>query len=339
MEGSPIFIISSERSGSNLLRSLLGNHSNISAPASPHLLISFYSLIPYYDPLNIKINWSNLFADFLQIVNHPYHNWRLSLNFDNIYEKYQPNCFMDCIHIFYNEYALKENKRRFVCKENNIYHFSCHLLNYYKKPKFIYLYRDPRDYVASWMKLPDGPNTPFSAANMWLEEQKACEILIKTFGLEVYPIKYEKLITDTSKIMSDLLLFLNEPIEDACFELREGENFSLSWNLFWKNLNNKIMIQNYNKYKDIFNLPTINLIETITREYMIKFKYEFDSKANWKKPFFFKYVEKYQTKIRAFKTNRDKSKTKRILSSRRELARSIAEKRKYLFDNKVLSNI
>ena len=53
-----IVLLASERSGSNLLRSLLGNHSQISAPVAPHLLVEFYNSSKYYGDLrdlqNIK---------------------------------------------------------------------------------------------------------------------------------------------------------------------------------------------------------------------------------------------------------------------------------------------
>ena len=90
MNDSPIFIMSSERSGSNLLRILLGNHSNISGPAAHQLLQTFYSQIPYYSPLSHRENLINLFEDFMAIVNHPYHSWNIIFDFDYIFEKYRP---------------------------------------------------------------------------------------------------------------------------------------------------------------------------------------------------------------------------------------------------------
>jgi len=48
MKSFGIILLASERSGSNLLRILLGNHSNILAPIAPHLMNIFYPIKHYY---------------------------------------------------------------------------------------------------------------------------------------------------------------------------------------------------------------------------------------------------------------------------------------------------
>ena len=77
-----IVLLASERSGSNLLRTLLGNHSDISAPIAPHLIKIFYPIKHYYLDLSSKVNNKNLFCDMLQIVNHPFSNWKLKLDYN-----------------------------------------------------------------------------------------------------------------------------------------------------------------------------------------------------------------------------------------------------------------
>lgn len=47
-----IILLASERSGSNLLRTLLGNHSDISAPVAPHLIKMFYPIKHYFSDLH-----------------------------------------------------------------------------------------------------------------------------------------------------------------------------------------------------------------------------------------------------------------------------------------------
>ena len=48
MDPFGIILLVSERSGSNLLRTLIGNHSDISAPIAPHLLHVFYNIKQLY---------------------------------------------------------------------------------------------------------------------------------------------------------------------------------------------------------------------------------------------------------------------------------------------------
>lgn len=328
MNSYPIFIMSSERSGSNLLRVLLSNHSKLAAPTAPQILATFSELVPYYGPLSNKENARRLFEDILMVVNHPYHSWQLLTNFDYVYEKYKPSRFLDFFHSIYSEDTQRNNKIRYVCKENNIFNFAFHLIEYYKKPKFIYLYRDPRDYAASWLKLPAGPKTLYSAAISWLGEQKICDILLNSFNLEACKIKYEDLITKCEQVMSDLLTFLGEDIEEACFEVNEGSNLDLTWNSFWKNLNKPIISENCRKYVNVFDVGDINLIETVTKEYMIRLGYELDTRANWKESKLFGYKEAFSAKARYFKARRLHSETYELLSDRMGLAKRIAQKRK-----------
>lgn len=57
-----IILLASERSGSNLFRTLLGNHSNISSPIVPHLITIFYPIKHYY--LNLMHKSKNKYASF-----------------------------------------------------------------------------------------------------------------------------------------------------------------------------------------------------------------------------------------------------------------------------------
>jgi hypothetical protein len=324
MIASPVFIMSSERSGSNVLRVLLGEHSALAAPRPLQVLLSFTPLLPGYGDLAIGENARRLFDDCIALANHPYTAWNLDLDFEDVYKHYTLNGLMDFFHLLYSEYALREKKNRFVCKENNLFDFAGQLCDYYKDPKFIYLYRDPRDYTASWRGLPVGPKTHFLAASKWVEEQKRCESFITSSPLEVYCLKYEALITAPEDQMKDLLTFLGVPIEETCFSLPEGNNKDVAWNMYWRNLTKPILKQNFNKYREVFTDATINMIETVTNEYMGKLHYACDTEANWKRPKLFTHKEKVLSKLTDCKRRLIPSETARQLASRRELLQTIA---------------
>ena len=324
MHDSPVFIMSSERSGSNLLRVLLGAHSALAAPRPLQVLISFNALIPGYGDLAVRENAQHLFDDCLALANHPYNAWNLNLDFKYVYEHYTLNGLIDFFHLLYSEYALRENKERFVCKENNLFDFASRLADYYKDPKFIYLYRDPRDYTASWRGLPIGPKTHFLAASKWVEEQRRCDRFMATAGRAVYCLKYEALITATEQQMTDLLTFLGVPVEETCFSLPEGNNRDVAWNMYWKNLTKPILKGNFNKYREVLTGTTINMIETVTKEYMHKLNYTCDTQANWKKPKLFASKERVAAALIDYKRRCIPSETSRRLASRKALLQTIA---------------
>lgn len=331
----PVFIMSSERSGSNLLRTLLSNHADISAPTAPHFLLFLHRLIPYYGPLSVRANAHNLFDDMLSIVNHANYQWNLKLDFEQVYSEFCPDSFMDFFDLFYQMEARRKGKSQFVCKENNLFDFAFPILDYYEKARFVYLYRDPRDYVASYLKAPLGLSTPFDAARRWKREQEKCAVLINAFCLEVYPVSYEDLVSDPSETMADILSFIGVSIDKACFEIVAGENESLAWNEYWQNLNRPVIKSNIKKYLQAFNTKTINLIESIVRDEMLMLGYSLDTSADWECTRSFKIRNFLVRRISRFWSESQATKTIEVMTSRKRLITSIKRKRKEEWRRKV----
>lgn len=324
----PIFIMSSERSGSNLLRTLLSNHRSISAPTAPHFLLFLHKLIPYYGSLSIESNARSLFEDMLSIANHTNYQWGLSIDFEQIYQKYQPDAFMDFFNLFYQEETCRNSKSRFVCKENNIFDFVFPIVDYYKSAKFIYLYRDPRDYVASYLSAPLGISTPFDAARRWRNEQEKCNVLINTFCLEAHYVKYEDLISDPSEVMTSVLSFVDAPIDERCFEVQVGKNENLTWNSYWQNLDRPIIKSNTKKYLETFDARTINIIESVVKDQMLRLGYELDTSADWNCTILFRIRNRLSRRISKFWSRMRDPETSEVMISRKELIASIRHKRR-----------
>src|SRR6056297_2501037 len=77
-----IFLIGSERSGTNLLRVLFGNHSRISAPPPIHLLDLFESRTSLLQPAP-GVEAEALARKLEAYVNHDFSDWRPSLPSDS----------------------------------------------------------------------------------------------------------------------------------------------------------------------------------------------------------------------------------------------------------------
>lgn len=280
----PIFILGSERSGSNLLRELLSNHRNLHGPVSPHLLDTFFnsSWLLLYGDLRDKNNMKRLFEAVKQLVNHPYNAWELEVNFEDIYREYRPQSFLDMYDFIYLEIVRKHGKKRFVSKDNHVFNYVFSLLSYYDDPKFLYLYRDPRDYTASWMKNPLFIRTSYDAIKKWVKDQEKCASLIKAHKVNVCYVKYEDLISDTKGVMKRVLDFVGEQVDEACFTTNQERGESLKWNPYWVNLSKPVMSKNKKKYLKQFSHAEIELIESVAAPYMRMLGYKFDTAAGWK---------------------------------------------------------
>ena len=78
--------------------------------------------------------------------------------------------------------------------------------------RFVYLYRDPRDQVASWLRTPVHLHTPYAAIQKWKLEQDQCLHLLHFYGLDMFLVKYEDLISNTESFSSNLLNYLDMPV-------------------------------------------------------------------------------------------------------------------------------
>ena len=277
-----IIILGSERSGTNLLRVLLGNHKDISAPVAVHFLNTFQPFIHYYGDLNESKNATKLVDHFLKSANHIYTNWELNSTAGDIVETHGVNSFETGFDAMYKEYSSKEGKKHYVCKDNDMYsHITLleKLRTYEDSVFYVYLHRDPRDQAVSWMKTPLFLHTVYDIATKWNKEQN----LVKELNgqVEMYSLSYTDLVNDTETVMSELLTYLNLEIDKRCFSTNP-ENKESKNNELWKNLSKPIIKNNSNNYRNTLSSNEIKIIETICKENMINLNYELDTKANWR---------------------------------------------------------
>lgn len=283
---NPVLIIGSERSGTNLLRVLLSNHSRLHAPIPPHFLETFGFSSMYYTPLNHSENGKLLFSDMLAIANHPYTDWALNISFEKMQEKYQPVCFYDYFSLFYEEITQLNHKERYVCKELNLWNHIFQISNYFPDAKILYLYRDPRDYVASWIEKPFHINTAYDAIQTWVAEQESVDVLMRTHGIEVCPVSYEELVSDPCSTMTRILDYIGEKPESVCFATDPDKSRSVSWNPYWENLGKPINSRSAGKYRHALDTDTVNMIESIAGYYMKLLGYDLVTMADWERPRF-----------------------------------------------------
>lgn len=284
----PIFIVGSERSGSNLLRSLLGNHSAIEAPVDPHYFDAWYGALRHYGDLRTTSNMRHLLEDMLEYANHPFNGWGLELDLDQVIAARQPRCFLDAFDALYLEQAGRQGKQGYLCKGNHIFNYAFQVKAHWPDAKLLYLYRDPRDHCASWKEKPLHLKTVFDAVVKWEREQRRCLQLVSSHGIDMHFVSYEDLIADTPQVMSKVLAYCGLPVEEACFETDSAKQRSTAGRyVYWKNLDKPIIRDNKQKYLKSLTKPELRQIETIAREMMVALGYAPDTDGGWKAPRFY----------------------------------------------------
>ena len=102
MTRSVIQFIGTQRSGSNLLRLMLNQHSVISAPHPPHLLKTFMPLISKYGDLKVRENRYLLVDDVCNWVEYNSVEWSL-IKFDRDKITDEITSLLDLFEIIYQQ--------------------------------------------------------------------------------------------------------------------------------------------------------------------------------------------------------------------------------------------
>lgn len=248
IKSSRLFIIGSERSGTNLLRSLLGNHPAICAPQPIHFC---NQIGPYFKSINLLEEQQRAFI-YDGLLNTPFSNWGLSGMYPNINLD-----LVDAMDFFYSEMALTSNASIYVNKDNDLHEILETEVQRRPDSKFIYIYRDPRDIVASWLKTPIWHTNPISPTVRWEQLNSRILSLEKQYPENIHRISYNELTMRTQVCMLKALDFCNIPIDDRCFSTKQTGN---AQHVLWANIN-KPIIKNNSKWKS-----KLSLLELITCE-------------------------------------------------------------------------
>lgn len=297
---SAFFILGSERSGSNLLRKLIGNHSQICAPISPHFLDAFRTIVPYYG--NVAKRMPVLLSDMIELANHRYNRWNLKSGSDSIYKEYMPKTFMEAFHALYTTKAQEDGKIFFLSKDNHVFnHFDIITGFYGQNAKFIYLHRDLRDHTVSWLKTPLFLKTPKEIGEKWQKEQKLCIQFQYQNPKQVLKVKYEDILSNTRGIMEQVIAFMGLNWEDSCSQINANNAPEAQRNIFWKNLDKPIIKNNYNKYKAHLSHRSIKLLESIAKNELTELGYTLTSDGNFNRNRWLGEIEDFLIKRRTDK--------------------------------------
>src|SRR5512145_1978418 len=113
---TPVFIIGTERSGTNLLRLILNTHSNIAVPHPPHIMKCFKPILPLYGDLCNERNFRRLVGDVCRMVElHPY-PWEMTPDQEKVMQGAKARDLINVYFEIYNQYLSFTGKKRWACK-------------------------------------------------------------------------------------------------------------------------------------------------------------------------------------------------------------------------------
>lgn len=292
-----IYILSSERSGTNLLRSLLSNHPQYEGPIPIHFLDVFFHHAARYGDLHDANNMRVLLQDAIVLANHPYHDWKLRADANALLEQYQPKNLFAAFQALYVAWCVQQGKPGMICKDNNLFHHAFYIRAHDPAARFVYLYRDPRAYCASWKGVPAMHKTTYQNARQWVAEQNACLNLMAVHGIDCVPVAYEELVRDTPAAIDRIFAHAGVATHPACYQTAEGKNDAAATrNEFWKNINKPVFDAGAAGYRKKLDADEIAMIEAVAAVAMARLGYQPEANAPWKKPALFSLQEKLRKK-------------------------------------------
>lgn len=276
---SPIFIIGTERSGSNLLRLILNSHSHIFVPHPPHIFYYFGELEALYGDFSQDANLLRLIKDVKRLVDGHIYPWEVSLEPQQLLSEVKPRDLFGVYATFYERYRATSGKNRWGCKSTFMIDYADRILQNYPKAKLIWLVRDPRDVAVSSRKSVFNPFHPYLTAELWTQQQQVALNLVATLPTDtILKLRYEDLLTDSEEQVKRLCEFLEEPFEAGMLRFFETDEAQKSGKLSksWENTAKPILTNNFGKYRKQLTEEEIKWVEAVAGEVMRRLDYTLD---------------------------------------------------------------
>lgn len=278
--GAPVFIIGTERSGSNLLRLILNSHSALAVPHPPHILRYFTPLLPYYGDLSRDECFGRLVRDVLRLVRFHICPWEIILDVEDVIEAASPRSLLGIQAACYESYARGVGKRRWGCKSTFVIDHADEVLNRFSAARLVYLVRDPRDVVVSSKRAVFNPYHPYFTARLWQEQQDTGAALLDRLPPgTIRLLRYEDLLRDPEGVLRTLCDFIGEDWEPGVlrfFETPEARRCS-SLSQSWVRTASPLQTGNSGRYRRELSPRQRALVEGICSRGMDRFGYETES--------------------------------------------------------------
>lgn len=279
-DGGPdaVFLLSTERSGSNLVRSILGTHPAVSAPHPLETAYPWGKVTPPHELSDARAR--RLLRDVLVNKHYSFHPLDSPIDVDAVFESYRNgrrrHSLFDVQEAMYSVYADGEGTTTWVSKYPALWDCLEDAFSYYDDPRIVYLVRDARDVVLSFKRSNVGRYHPYFTAGRWHEEQRRGVELLETREESVHDLRYEDLLRDPESVVRGVTDFLDLEFDERMlhyYETDEAEAASRSAEAL-ENLTSPIMSDNYGKFREHLPDDEVRITEKVAGDELEHFGYD-----------------------------------------------------------------
>lgn len=273
-----IFMIGTQRSGSNLLRLMLNQLPDIVAPHPPHILHRMMPVVSTYGDLQKNENFASLVDDVCRLVELNPVPWE-GVTFDR--GKVAADCrersLVAVYGAVYQALADASGAKTWLCKSMQNTLFLPQIEAYFPDAKYIYLYRDGRDVAVSFRKAVVGEKHFYHISKEWTETQR---LALK--HREIVPaerfinVSYEELTAQPEPAMQRLCAFLGAEYHPSMLEYytsNEAKRAADS-SALWGNVVKPIMTDNTRKFLREASPEDIQIFESVAGDVLDALNYK-----------------------------------------------------------------
>lgn len=232
-ETKVFFMIGSQRSGSNWLRTIIDQRDDIAGPHPPHILREFEPLLEKFGHLQDADNIENLVDHVLLFVERNQVTWvdrndsPIKFHRDDAADYVQQKMktltasgiaedqlgiyiLISLMDYTYSFFAQQNDKTTFLCKSMGMSKYHKQLQNYFgsQRLRYIYLVRDPRDVTLSFQKAPVGDKHIYTILKKWCKLQDQVIPILDDAPNQIHFISYEDMLTNKVEEITRLNKFI-----------------------------------------------------------------------------------------------------------------------------------
>jgi len=265
----PIQMIGTRRSGSNLLRVMIGQIEGVYAPQSTHLLEYFYPLVEHYGDLQNDEVFLSLIEDVSKCVEYNPVTWDgVVLDKNEIFNYCKTRSLLAIFEAIYSIAAKQSNcDKDWMCKCLGYINYFEQFEEYFSdEMKYIYIYRDGRDVALSFTKAFAGQKHHYFIAQEWLKtQQKALQLQKLLPSSRFHAVCYETLLSEPEKTCKAVAQFIGQPYTEAMLEfyLSKSAQNSASSSKLWGNITKPIISNNTDKFIRQSTIEEIQIFESV----------------------------------------------------------------------------
>jgi len=248
---NPVFIIGTERSGTNLLRLILNAHPDIAVPHPPHIVKLFTPLAPLYGDLSSDDNFRRLIVDVCRMVELHTYPWEIRPDPERVFREAVARELICIYFAIYDQYLEYTGKKRWCCKSTFMIDHVADILRFHPDARFIFMVRDGRDVAVSAKSSIFNHYHVFYSARRWQREQRlGLEWLKKLPHDQIMLLKYEELTAAPVTAVKKLCAFLDLPYSDNMLEYHRFNEAKKSGalSISWKNTAKPVIPGNQGKF-------------------------------------------------------------------------------------------